>query len=186
MCGQKFVDIESPFIFHNAKLDDHRQRFKQPSDQNELITDSKLRIQKGKFKSSVWTRTATTLLIALSVIAAALRLFKINYPAQVVFDEVHFGGFANRYLQREYYFDVHPPLGKLLIAGAAWLGGFRGGFDFEKIGMDYTGVPFSWMRSVMAMLGVASVSLGFATLVEMKMIPGTLQWRVSCWHLTLL
>jgi hypothetical protein len=37
------------------------------------------------------------LVIALTVIAAAVRLYKINYPTSVVFDEVHFGGFATKY-----------------------------------------------------------------------------------------
>ena len=154
-----------------------RQRFKQqPLSQNEVIpddksNDSKPTFQKGKSQHSVWTPTARLQLILLSVVSASLRLFKINHPAQVVFDEVHFGGFASRYLRREYYFDVHPPLGKMLIAGIAWLGGFKGGFDFEKIGMEYSGVPFTWIRSMMAMFGVASVVLGYATLVEMRVDP---------------
>lgn len=36
------------------------------------------------------------LIISLTVVAFAVRLYKINYPTSVVFDEVHFGGFASR------------------------------------------------------------------------------------------
>jgi hypothetical protein len=37
------------------------------------------------------------LVIALTVIATVVRLWRINYPTSVVFDEVHFGGFATKY-----------------------------------------------------------------------------------------
>ena len=39
----------------------------------------------------------TFLVIALTAIAAAVRLYRIDYPTSVVFDEVHFGGFASKY-----------------------------------------------------------------------------------------
>jgi dolichyl-phosphate-mannose--protein O-mannosyl transferase len=38
----------------------------------------------------------TTLVIGLTVLASVVRLWKINYPDSVVFDEVHFGGFASK------------------------------------------------------------------------------------------
>ena len=39
----------------------------------------------------------------------------LAYPRQVVWDEHHFGKFVNGYLSGAYFFDIHPPLGKLLL-----------------------------------------------------------------------
>jgi dolichyl-phosphate-mannose-protein mannosyltransferase len=41
---------------------------------------------------------------------------------------------AARGLQTRYYVDVHPPLAKLLLTFAAFVGGFDGNFDFKDIG----------------------------------------------------
>jgi dolichyl-phosphate-mannose-protein mannosyltransferase len=86
------------------------------------------------------------LVIGLTIIAAIVRLYKIDYPTSVVFDEVHFGGFATkydayhsqeinpRYIKGKFFMDVHPPLAKMLIAATGWLAGFQGDFDFKEIG----------------------------------------------------
>jgi len=37
------------------------------------------------------------LVIGLTLIALVVRLWKLDYPTSVVFDEVHFGGFATKY-----------------------------------------------------------------------------------------
>jgi dolichyl-phosphate-mannose--protein O-mannosyl transferase len=50
------------------------------------------------------------------------------------FDEVHFGGFARKYIKQTFFMDVHPPLAKLLITLAALVGRFDGEFDFKDIG----------------------------------------------------
>ena len=50
------------------------------------------------------------------------------------FDEVHFGGFASKYVNQRFFMDVHPPLAKLLLAFVAWAAGFNGAFDFKEIG----------------------------------------------------
>ncbi len=72
--------------------------------------------------------------IILAVLAFTIHLAFLSHPAQVVFDEVHFGKFVGAYFTGKYYFDIHPPLGKLMIAGFAKLAGVNPVFDFEKIG----------------------------------------------------
>lgn len=63
--------------------------------------------------------------------------FPVASPRSRSFDEVHFGAFAGQYIRREYYFDVHPPLAKMLNALSGWLAGFNGDFGFDNIGDDY-------------------------------------------------
>ncbi|CAO2657406.1 Nn.00g035320.m01.CDS01 [Neocucurbitaria sp. VM-36] len=106
------------------------------------------------------------LLVALTLIASVVRLFRIAQPTSVVFDEVHFGGFASKYIKGKFFMDVHPPLAKLLITLAGWLGGFNGDFDFKDIGKDYLepGVPYVTMRLLPAICGVLTIPTMFLTL----------------------
>lgn len=50
--------------------------------------------------------------LVLTVIAAFTRYWRLDRPPAVVFDEHHFGRFTNQYWKGEYFFDIHPPLGK--------------------------------------------------------------------------
>ncbi|KAI9767736.1 MAG: hypothetical protein M1835_006993, partial [Candelina submexicana] len=106
------------------------------------------------------------LLGILTVVAAAVRLFRIYQPSSVVFDEVHFGGFASKYIKGRFFMDVHPPLAKLLLTLAGWLAGFDGEFDFKDIGKDYLepGVPYVAMRLLPAICGILTVPTIFLTL----------------------
>jgi dolichyl-phosphate-mannose-protein mannosyltransferase len=58
---------------------------------------------------------------ALTLLAFITRLWGVASPAAVVFDEVYFKAYAGDYFTGAYYFDIHPPLGKLLLAGWAKL-----------------------------------------------------------------
>lgn len=79
---------------------------------------------------------------------------------------ISFGGFATKYIKGKFFMDVHPPLAKLLITLAGWLGGFNGNFDFKDIGMDYLepGVPYVTMRLLPAICGVLTIPTMFLTL----------------------
>lgn len=59
----------------------------------------------------------------LTIVAAALRFWRLGTPDSFVFDEVYYAKWANDYLQGNNFFDVHPPLGKLIIAAGIFLFG---------------------------------------------------------------
>ncbi|KAJ2871488.1 hypothetical protein GGH93_004786 [Coemansia aciculifera] len=101
--------------------------------------------------------------------AAYVRLWRLSNPAQVVFDEVHFGKFAGKYLNGTYFFDVHPPLAKMMFAAAGKLAGYDGVFDFKTIGLDYiaAGVPYIGMRLMPALLGLSMVPITYITLAAL-------------------
>jgi dolichyl-phosphate-mannose--protein O-mannosyl transferase len=70
------------------------------------------------------TRFSTTdvfMLLVLTLAAFATRLWLQAEPAIIVFDEVHFAAFATYYLRGDYFFDIHPPLAKLILGLVAWL-----------------------------------------------------------------
>eukprot|EP00050_Salpingoeca_kvevrii_P001792 m.179374 g.179374 ORF g.179374 m.179374 type:complete len:744 (+) comp10458_c0_seq5:1397-3628(+) len=109
------------------------------------------------------------LLVALvTLVGACLRFWGIHSPAEVVFDEVHFGRFAYYYAEREFFFDVHPPLAKMILALGA-LFGPRNGFGFSEISLAYPqDLPFGAMRMVVALFGTLHIPLVFVILRRMK------------------
>ena len=80
-------------------------------------------------------------LLLVFALAAPLHFYRLDEPRAVIFDEVHFGGFVNAYCcTGEYFFDIHPPHAKLIVAGAAAVLGYRGDQSFANINepMDAT------------------------------------------------
>ncbi|KAK4231452.1 Dolichyl-phosphate-mannose--protein mannosyltransferase [Podospora fimiseda] len=104
----------------------------------------------------------------ITIASFITRFWGISHPNEVVFDEVHFGKFASYYLQKTYFFDVHPPLGKLLFAFTGWLVGYDGHFLFENIGDSYIAnkVPYVAFRSLPALLGALTVSVVYLIMWE--------------------
>ncbi|PVV00355.1 hypothetical protein BB560_005267 [Smittium megazygosporum] len=126
---------------------------KSSSKYDKLVTESRLPAPstESHLKTSS-TNYSLYALVSVFVISLITRFYKIYAPSEVVFDEVHFGKFASYYLRREYYFDVHPPLAKMMLAFPGWLVGYKGNFLFDKIGMSYltNGSPYFIMRCSVA------------------------------------
>ncbi|KAI9298088.1 PMT-domain-containing protein [Neoconidiobolus thromboides FSU 785] len=96
------------------------------------------------------------------------RFYDLSFPGEVVFDEVHFGKFASYYLRREFFFDVHPPLAKMVLALGGYFIGFDGSFLFEKIGLVYAdyNVPYVGLRATSAIFGALNVPLVYMCMRE--------------------
>ena len=76
--------------------------------------------------------TSRYLPATLFLLALLSRFALLNHPRQVVWDEFHFGKFVDGHINGEYFFDIHPPLGKLLLALSAWLGGYDGSQGWSR------------------------------------------------------
>lgn len=105
-------------------------------------------------------------LVLVTLFAIYTRFTNISNPSCVVFDEVHFGKFASYYLERTYFFDLHPPFAKMLIAAVGWLVGYNGEFKFDNIGDDYIKkeVPYVAYRAFLAVQGTLTVPVMFLSL----------------------
>ncbi|XP_028176824.1 protein O-mannosyl-transferase 2 isoform X2 [Ostrinia furnacalis] len=95
------------------------------------------------------------------------RYYKVLEPDHVCWDETHFGKMASWYINRTFFFDVHPPLGKMLIALSGKLTGYDGTFPFEKPGDKYEGARYEGMRMFCTTLGALVIPLTFLTIWEM-------------------
>lgn len=102
----------------------------------------------------------------VTLLAIYTRFTKLGTPNKVVFDEVHFGKFASYYLEGTYFFDLHPPFAKLLIAFVGWLVGYNGKFKFDAIGDSYieNNVPYIAYRSLLAIQGTVTIPIMFLTM----------------------
>ena len=112
--------------------------------------------------------------IVFTILALGTRLWKIGLSPIVTWDEAQyvdnrfaksfsdncsFGKFGSHYLKREFYFDVHPPLGKMLVGLSGYLAGYNGSFEFKSGDTYPAEVDYTFMRVFNALFGVVTVPM---------------------------
>ncbi|KAF2397211.1 dolichyl phosphate-D-mannose:protein O-D-mannosyltransferas-like protein [Trichodelitschia bisporula] len=118
--------------------------------------------------------------ILFTFFAFFTRMYKIGLSPIVTWDEAHFGKFGSHYLKREFYFDVHPPLGKMLVGLSGYLAGYNGSFEF-KSGETYpTDVNYTFMRVFNSAFGALCIPVAYYTAKELKFR------KLTVWFITLM
>ncbi|GLG97859.1 Protein O-mannosyltransferase 1 [Gryllus bimaculatus] len=126
--------------------------------------------EKSGFNMKLEFDAMSLLLLALGL---ATRMYKLEEPRSIVFDELHYGKYASLYMKQTFFFDTHPPLGKQLIAAVAYFAGFDGQFKFDRIGSSYSeSVPLFALRLVPAVCGSLLIPTAYHLILEL----GFSQW----------
>uniref|UniRef100_A0A8D0FTA9 Protein O-mannosyl-transferase 2 n=1 Tax=Strix occidentalis caurina TaxID=311401 RepID=A0A8D0FTA9_STROC len=114
-------------------------------------------------------------LALVTLLSFASRFYRLPEPPHVCWDETHFGKMGSYYINRTFFFDVHPPLGKMLIGLAGYLSGYDGTFPFQKPGDRYEQHNYMGMRGFCAFLGSCLVPFAYLTVLELsKSLPAAL------------
>ncbi|XP_036398526.1 protein O-mannosyl-transferase 2 [Megalops cyprinoides] len=117
-------------------------------------------------------KRCTALSFALVVLLSfSTRFYKILEPPHICWDETHFGKMGSYYINRTFFFDVHPPLGKMLIGLAGYMTGYDGTFPFNKPGDKYEHHNYWGMRGFCALLGSCLPPFAYLTVLELTQSP---------------
>ena len=121
--------------------------------------------------SDEWIQRSASYYAALSsltILSVVTRLYKVDQPPWVCWDETHFGKMASWYINRTFFFDVHPPLGKMSISLVGYLSGYNGTFAWDKPGDIFFEHRYVGMRVYCAVLGALLVPLIFDTVYRLS------------------
>ena len=98
----------------------------------------------------------------ITIVAFAIRLWLVYHPDGPVFDEVHFGNFTNWYTLSQFYFDIHPPLGKLIMFLFANLSEYDGTIPFHNCpNRQYQNIDYIQLRITPAIFSALCAPLAY-------------------------
>ncbi|OAA71236.1 dolichyl-phosphate-mannose-protein mannosyltransferase 2 [Cordyceps fumosorosea ARSEF 2679] len=118
--------------------------------------------------------------LIFTALAFFTRLWKIGISDIVTWDEAHFGKFGSYYIKHEYYFDVHPPLGKMLVGLSGVMAGYNGSFEFKSGDKYPEEVNYTFMRAFNAFFGIVCIPMAYYTAKELNLR------RPAVWFVTLM
>jgi dolichyl-phosphate-mannose-protein mannosyltransferase len=102
------------------------------------------------------------ILFVITALSTLTHFIFFGHPNGVVFDEVHIGNYLTNYWQGTYFFDVHPPLAKLLLAFFGYIIGA------DKVNVDWTVIGNS--------ISGAAINLRILPMVLGTLIPVLIYW----------
>jgi len=101
-------------------------------------------------------------LCVITAIALAIRLHRLDSLEYIAWDETHFGKMAGWYINQSNFFDLHPPLGKEIIAGMGYLTGYDASEPFQFPGYKFENYEkVIGMRIGCTILGMCVVPFSF-------------------------
>ncbi|KAL3910992.1 MAG: hypothetical protein SGPRY_008863 [Prymnesium sp.] len=92
------------------------------------------------------------------------RFCYLSHPRQAVGGEAHTASLLHAYSSRQFFLDLHPPLGTQMLALSAWLGGYDGANLWEEGGeTSFNELSLFAFRCLPALQGAALPPLLFVT-----------------------
>ncbi|KAI5959153.1 PMT2 [Candida pseudojiufengensis] len=151
----KNTPIESKYEIKSTEIDEDLDQLKR----NEF-EENKETIESWKKLESILAPILFTLL------SFFVRFYRISINNNVVWDEAHFGKFGSYYLRHEFYHDVHPPLGKMLVGLSGYIAGYNGSWDFPSGEQFPDYIDYTKMRLFNATFSALCVPFAYYTMKE--------------------
>jgi dolichyl-phosphate-mannose-protein mannosyltransferase len=132
--------------------------------------------QEEGFPPFDWSFSDVVFTILVFAVSATTHLLLIGTPASVVFDEVYFGNFTRYYHDQEYFFDIHPPLGKQILYWQSLLSGYKYNETYSTIGSPLDPDQIWRLRMWPALTGALQSPLLYAACRFLSVSP---QWALT-------
>lgn len=121
----------------------------------------------NRILTALYQHKKATILVALAAIGLVTHFSFYSRQDIAVFDEIYFTTDAQAYYTHQYYFDIHPPLGKLLIAASALPQGIPADVQFKSEHVAGTQPNYARLRFLPTLAGAALPIIIFLLALEL-------------------